>query len=366
MLKTTGIHHISSVVGHAQRNVDFYASVLGLRLVKKTVNFDDKDRYHLYYGNANGSTGLTTTFPFSDGDEGFVGAGQVGVTAYAISSNAFSFWKARLAAFNIPYFEYERFGKKRIGFTDPDGIELELIEGEFDQSHSWSFDQITKEAALIGIQQAVLYSKQPEETLRVLTDILGYERRAEDEEMIRLTVNDDLGGALELNKKQRTPGKMGVGTVHHIAFKIQEEDLEAWREKIKQAGYRPTEIKNRKYFQAIYFREKGGILIELSTVGPGILIDETVEELGGTLLIPPHYAEQTEEILAHLMPVEVRKISKMEHYGYRDRYEYELLQRRNEMKKAMKRLKEIEKERPLSQEEAKELADIRTQIKNSK
>ena len=128
MLKTTGIHHISSVVGHAQRNVDFYASVLGLRLVKKTVNFDDKDRYHLYYGNANGNTGLTTTFPFSDGDEGFVGAGQVGVTAYATSSNAFVFWKARLAAFNIPYFEYERFGKKRIGFTDPDGLELELIE----------------------------------------------------------------------------------------------------------------------------------------------------------------------------------------------------------------------------------------------
>lgn len=366
MVKTTGIHHISSIVGHAQRNVDFYASILGLRLVKKTLNFDDKDNYHLYYGNRDGSTGLVTTFPWTDAVEGRIGDGQVGVSSYAVSPESFAFWKARLTQFEVPSFEYTRFGKKRIGFKDPDGLELELIEGNFSHEKSWVFDHISKEEAFIGIQSATLYSREPEKTLKMLTDVLGYEKSDEDEEMIQLKVSDDLGGTIELNKKRRAPGKMGIGAVHHIAFKVKEDEIDTWREKVILAGFAPTEVKNRKYFKALYFREKGGILIELSTEGPGILIDETFEELGEKIVIPPHYVEETKELVARLMPLEVRTITKLENYGYRDRYEYDVLQKKNEIKAEIKRLKEIEKERPLTQVELREFGQLRYQMVNTK
>lgn len=366
MLKTTGIHHISSIVGHAQRNVDFYASILGLRLVKKTLNFDDKDNYHLYYGNSDGSTGLITTFPWTDAVEGRVGDGQIGVVSYAIPPESFAFWKARLRQFEQSYFEYTRFGKKRIGFKDPDGLELELIEGDFNHEKSWVFDNISKEEAFIGIQSATLYSREPEKTLKMLTNVLGYESIDEDEEMIHLKVSDDLGGTIELSKKRRAPGKMGIGAVHHIAFKVTEDEINSWREKIILAGFIPTEVKDRKYFKALYFREKGGILIELSTEGPGVLIDETLEELGKNILIPPRYVEETKELVARLMPLEVRHLTKLGNYGYRNRYEYDLLQKKNAIKEEMKRLKIIEKERPLTQVETSELTQLRYQMVNTK
>lgn len=366
MLKTTGIHHISSIVGHAQRNLDFYAGVLGTRLVKKTLNFDDKESYHLYYGNTNGSTGLITTFPWTDAVEGRVGDGQVGVASYAVPLASFPFWKERFEKFEIPHFEYTRFGKKRIGFKDPDGLELELIEGDYSHEQSWAFNGIKKEDAFIGIQSATLYSREPEKTLQMLVEVLGYEKVAEDEEMIRLVVSQDLGGAIEINKKRRQPGKMGIGAVHHIAFKVKESEIDAWRQKLIQAGHLPTEIKDRKYFKALYFRERGGILIELSTEGPGVLVDESLENLGETLLIPPHYLAEKEDIMANLMPLNLHSIDKMGEYGYRNRYEYEVLQKKNEVKNQIKQLKAIQKERELTQEEDRALQELRQQVVNIK
>ncbi|MHC5268785.1 VOC family protein [Enterococcus sp. LJL98] len=362
MLKTTGIHHISSIVGHAQRNLDFYAGILGTRLVKKTLNFDDKESYHLYYGNTDGSTGLITTFPWTDAIEGRVGDGQVGVASCAVPTASFPFWKERFEKFEIPHFEYTRFGKKRMGFKDPDGLELELIEGDDSHEQSWAFNGIEKEDAFIGIQSATLYSREPEKTLQMFVEVLGYEKVAEDEEMIRLVVHEGLGGAIELNKKHRRPGRMGIGAVHHIAFKVKETEIEAWRHKLIQAGHLPTEIKNRKYFKALYFREKGGILIELSTEGPGVLVDEPLETLGETLLIPPHYAAKTPAILADLMPLQVRPIEKMGEYGYRNRYEYEILEKKKEIKHQIKQLKARQKERALTQAEENELQLLRQQV----
>lgn len=359
MLKTTGIHHISSIVGHAQRNADFYAGFLGLRLVKKTLNFDDKENYHLYYGNTDASTGLVTTFPWTDAVEGRIGDGQVGVASYAIAPDSFDFWRDRFAQFEIPFFEYTRFNKRRIGFRDPDGLELEFIEGDYNTDMSWEYNGVTKKDAFIGIHNAALYSGEPEKTLKLLTDVMGYEKVDEDEEFIQLKVNDDLGGVIEMNKKTRGRGRMGIGAVHHIAFKVTADDIHDWREKLIKAGYQPTEVKDRKYFQALYFREKGGILIELSTLGPGATVDETVEELGKNLLIPPHFVDQTEEIIANLMPVEVEPITKMREYGYRDRYEYDVLQKKAEIKGKLDRLKAVKEQRELTPAEERDLELLR-------
>ena len=366
MLKTTGIHHISSIVGHAQRNADFYAGFLGLRLVKKTLNFDDKENYHLYYGNTDASTGLVTTFPWTDAVEGRIGDGQVGVASYAIAPDSFDFWRDRFRQFDIPYFEYTRFNKRRIGFRDPDGLELEFIEGDYGSEMSWEYNGVKKENAFIGIHNAALYSGEPEKTLDLLTNIMGYEKIDEDEEFIQLKVSDDLGGVIELNKKTRGRGRMGIGAVHHIALKVTAAEIHDWREKLIKAGYLPTEVKNRKYFQALYFREKGGILIELATEGPGVTLDETVENLGSTLLIPPHFIDQTEEIKANLMPVEVEPITKMREYGYRDRYEYDVLQKKAEIKEKIDELKAIKNERELMQEEENELNRLRHQLVKTK
>lgn len=366
MLKTTGIHHISSIVGHAQRNVDFYAGFLGLRLVKQTLNFDDKENYHLYFGNTDASTGLVTTFPWTDALESRIGGGQVGVASYVIPFDSFDFWRTRFAAFDIPFFEYTRFGKRRMGFRDPDGLELEFIEGDYNNELSWEYNGVEKENAFIGIHNASLYSSLPDETLAFLTDTMGYEKIDEDEEYMQFKVNDDLGGLIELNKNTIPRGRMGIGAVHHIAFKVQEDELDAWRDKVIQAGYVPTEVKNRKYFKSLYFREKGGILIELASEKPGATVDETVEHLGEKLLIPPHFVADTEEIIASLMPLSVEPITKMREYGYRDRYEYDVLQKKAAIKVEIDQLKAVKEERELTEEEAQELTRLRQQLVKTK
>lgn len=362
MLKTTGIHHISSIVGHAQRNVDFYAGILGLRVVKKTLNFDDKSHYHLYFGNKDGSTGLVTTFPWNDAVEGRVGDGQVGLAQYAIPKGSFSFWQERLTKKHVKHFTYTRFGQKRLGFKDPDGLELEFVEAMYQTTNSWSFDGITPNQAFIGIQSASLYSQRPEQTLRVLTEVLGYQVTAEEEDFIQLQVNDQLGGMLELNKKIQHNGRTGIGAVHHIAFKVKEEEIEAWRQQLIAAGLRPTEVKNRKYFQSLYFREWGGILIELATEGPGVLVDEPLATLGEELLIPPHFIGESAEIKASLMPLFVREVAQLGDYGYRDRYEFEVLQRKEKLKATIATIRAKASTQPLTKEEQTRLTQLKNQL----
>lgn len=339
-MKTQGIHHISATVGHAQRNLDFYAGVLGQRLVKKTLNYDDKEMYHLYFGNKEANTGLMTTFPINNANAGRIGSGQITVTSYGIRLNTFDFWKNRLQSFNIKVTEHTNFNKKRLAFEDLDGLKIELIETDKGPKNKWEFNGINKDNAIIGIESATILSSKPEETLKLLTKVLGYEIISVNKDSYLLKINDNLGGSLELIKDKQSRGMMGIGTVHHIAFAVKDKDIDDWKLKLEAKGYNPTPVKNRKYFKSLYFRESGGLLIELATVGPGMLIDEDLENLGKKLIIPDHYKDDNHD---HLMPLFAREVNELIGYGYRDRYEYELLEKKHKIINDIKQIKNKEK-----------------------
>lgn len=307
-MKVQGIHHISSMVGNAQKDVDFYASLLAYRLVKKTLNYEDKNMYHLYYGNGEANTGLVTTFPMNDSRKGQVGTGQLGVASFGIRPGSFKFWKERLTSFGIYPTDYRRFNKRRLAFKDPDGLNLELIETNKGPKNTWKFNGVTKEHALIGIERSLLYSKKPTETLILLNKILGYTVMDEDSDNYLLKINNNLGGSLELAKDHPIRGIPGVGTVHHLALTVHDETIDKWKVKLEEKGYRPTEVKDRKYFRSLYFRESGGILIELATQGPGVLVDEDLDRLGERFIIPEHFKN---EEFSGLDPIKVREIIKI-------------------------------------------------------
>ncbi len=308
MIQTQGIHHISSMVGDAQENIDFYAGVLAYRLVKKTLNYEDKTMYHLYYGNNEGNTGLVTTFPMKHLKKGEVGSGQMGIASFGIRAASFDFWQERLDKFGLLTNEYSRFNTRRLTFRDLDGLKLEFIETDKGPKNTWAFNGVKEEQAIIGIERSILYSKKPEKTLHLLTNILGYELVDEDEEMYLLQVHNGFGGFLELVKEAPSRGIPGVGTVHHIALAVKNDEIEAWKLKLEEHGYRPTNVKNRKYFKSLYFREAGGILFELATEGPGILVDEDLETLGEAMIIPEHFRE---EVLTDLEELTVREVKEL-------------------------------------------------------
>ena len=324
MIKTKGIHHISITAGHAQRNLDFYAGVLGFRLVKQTLNYDDYTMYHLYFGNHDASSNLYTTFPMKDAIDTPVMGAQVALTTFAVAPGTLNFWKQRLHEFGIKTYFYTQFNRQRLGFSDLDGLSLELVEFDTELQNQWAFNGVGSSEAISGIESAQLISADPDKTLKLLTDVLGYQLSMEDDQSYFLKIHSLLGGSLELSKYPTELGKRGMG-VHHIAFAVGNDELEAWYERLKTEGYHPTRIKNRKYFKSIYFREPGGILIELATEGPGMTIDESVEQLGQQLLIPEAYLDQADETINELMPLFVREVKELTGYGYRNRFEYELL-----------------------------------------
>ncbi|CAM3433152.1 ring-cleaving dioxygenase [Erysipelothrix sp. HDW6B] len=359
MERILGLHHVSSVVKNAQENVDFYAGMLGMRLVKKTLNYDDIEEYHFYYGNHDGSTGLSTYFPISDSKEGDIGDGQVGYVTYAVNTGALDFWKERLDHFDIFNYSYERFGERYLAFSDRHGLDIELVETPLGPNSQWAFNGVQPETAIKGLYNAALFSERPAQTLSLFTDLFGYSVVAEDDEYYRLRIHEGLGGLIDIRKHTTTIGTKGHGTVHHIAFAIERGTEEAWREKLLSAGYFPTEVKNRKYFNAIYFRERGGILIELSTVTPGVTVDEPVETLGEAFIIPEHFEAQRLIIESKFMPVFVKEIDTLETYGYRNRYEYDMITKRNEIRESINAIKAFEKERPLTDDEQEQLKALR-------
>ncbi|MDC3418024.1 ring-cleaving dioxygenase [Aquibacillus salsiterrae] len=308
--KTIGIHHITTIVGHPQENVDFYAGVLGLRLVKKTVNFDDPGTYHLYFGDEGGKPGtIITFFPWAGARQGVIGDGQVGVTSYVVPKGAMTFWENRLTKFNVPYKKMNRFGEDYLEFDDPHGLHLEIVEREGGDKNNWQFGEITPDNAIKGFGGATLLSKQPEKTAELLEKVMGLEKVGEEGGFVRFRSSSDIGNVIDLKLTTIGSGQMGVGTVHHIAWRaIDDKDQLEWRKYIEKNGYGVTPVQDRNYFNAIYFREHGEILFEIATDPPGFAHDESHETMGEQLMLPVQYEQYREQLENRLIPIKVKEL----------------------------------------------------------
>ena len=297
-----GLHHITAIAGDAQRNYDFYTKTLGLRMVKKTVNFDDPQTYHFYFGDEVGNPGtILTFFPWKNVRQGKNGAGMATEIGYAVPTGSLEFWKKRFESLNVAHGVIEeRFDEKLLPFQDPDGLWLSLIETKNpDSRKGWETNDIKADVALKGFHTVTLTLNNIKATASVLTEIFGYRQVEQDGNIYRYQTdtveNAALVDLLESPGAQR--GLNAGGTNHHVAFRVENEDiLMDFREKILASGLHITEKINRDYFFSLYFREPGGVLFEIATDNPGFATDETVDELGTSLRLPNQYESMRAEI----------------------------------------------------------------------
>jgi glyoxalase family protein len=296
-----GLHHITAIADNAKRNLDFYTQVLGVRLVKKTVNFDDPGTYHFYFGNENGTPGtILTFFPWEGIGQGTNGSGMATHIGYSVPKGSLEFWKNRLQGLNIKVEEGEIFGEKLISFKDPDGLQLQLIEPSTEDSRKvWTTEELKDENALKGFHNVTLTLKKAEPTMKVLTDILGYDLQKQEGERYRLATNAiDTANLVDIIENDKTPaGRNAAGTNHHIAFRVKDDQvLMEYRDKVLSAGLSITPKINRDYFYSLYFREPGGVLFEIATDNPGFTVDEPLDELGTHLKLPAQYEGMRDKI----------------------------------------------------------------------
>lgn len=302
MSKILGLHHITAIAGNAQRNYDFYTKTLGFRLVKKTVNFDDPQTYHFYFGDEVGNPGtILTFFPWANVRQGKNGAGMATEIGYSVPKGSLEFWKSRFEKLNTTHdIISERFGERHLAFQDPDGLWLNLIEAKHkDERKGREITEIKADVAIKGFHTVTLTLNNIKATAAILSEVFGYKLVEQDDNLYRYQTdaieNAAIIDLLEVPQAQR--GVNAGGTNHHIAFRVKdEEDLMAVREKIVERGLHITEKINRDYFFSLYFREPGGVLFEIATDNPGFATDETVENLGSALQLPNQYKSMRKEI----------------------------------------------------------------------
>jgi glyoxalase family protein len=289
-----GLHHVTATVNDAQQDLDFYAGLLGLRLVKKTVNFDNHHVFHFYYGDERGTPGtLMTTFPYKGKGvpPGRKGAGQITAIAFSVPTGSLGGWRERLARQGITVAEEgRRFGEEFLGCTDPSGLTVELIANGRDSRSAWNAVDIASPLAIRGIHSVTLTIAIPEPSSALLVELLGYAILAEAEGRTRLEVNGGgPGRTLDILAAPEAPVAVnGLGTVHHVAMAVESAEAQlAYRERLVRLGVPVTEVLDRQYFQSIYFREPGGVLYEIATLPPGFLVDEDLAGLGRELKLPP-------------------------------------------------------------------------------
>ena len=298
-MKLEGIHHVTAITGDAPSNVDFYARVLGLRLVKKTVNQDDPTVYHLFYADEEGSAGADITFFEYPGlQRGRAGAGMVHTVAWRVgSAEALDFWADRLAREGI---EPERHGDL-LRFADPEGLGLEIgVAAAEDGPLVARHPEIPVETALQGFDGVRAYATDPDASRGLLEETLAFSPDGERAWEVR---GERRGSFYTYDEPPEARGLSGAGTVHHVAWSSTMEDHEAWRERVARAGARPTPVIDRFYFRSVYFREPSGVLFEIATLGPGFTADEPLETLGEALSLPPAYEPLRERLEQVLTPL---------------------------------------------------------------
>jgi glyoxalase family protein len=307
----TGIHHITAMAGAPQVNLDFYARVLGLRFVKRTVNFDDPFTYHFYFGNETGEPGtILTFFPWGGSSlHGRIGTGQVSVSAFSIPGGSMDYWIARLARHDVAFEgPAHRFDDAVISLRDLDGVALELVATAEDKRPAWSNGDVPVAHAIRGFHHATLSLEGFERTAELLTASLGFRRVRESGNRFRFAAGEGNPGAIiDLNcEPGRMRGSMGVGVVHHIAFRVAtDNDQLALREALRTNGSDVTPVIDRQYFKSIYFREPGGVLFEIATDAPGFLADEARDELGLHLKLPAWLEPERGRIEARVAPIKL-------------------------------------------------------------
>lgn len=300
--KINGIHHITAIAGDARRNHAFYTGLLGLRMVKKTVNFDDPGTYHFYYGDEQGTPGtILTFFPWERVKRGKSGAGMATDIAYSIPDKSIAFWMDRLKEHQVQITDTgTRFGEQYLSFTDPDGLPLTfIVPASAENRTPWTTEEVGHGVATRGFHSATLTLNNIRQTAGVLTDIFEYEPAGVEGSRHRYVMREaDHAAIIDLIEAPAlAPGINAGGTIHHIAFRVQNEDIQmAFREKILNKGLQITPKIDRNYFFSLYFREPGGVLFEIATDNPGFAVDEPVSELGKGLKLPPQYEPHREKI----------------------------------------------------------------------
>jgi glyoxalase family protein len=300
--KILGLHHITAIAGNAKRNFDFYTKVLGLRFIKKTVNFDDPGTYHFYFGDEVGSPGtILTFFPWQGIQKGKQGTGMATAIGYSVADKSLEFWADRLKKNGVTITDSgTRFGEQYLSFEDPDGLPLTfIVPAVADTRRPWQTDEVKSEVATRGFHSVTLTLRSIENTALVLTDILGYEFEGKEgtrsRYKTRAVQNASIIDLVEAPEQQRAVN--AGGTIHHIAFRVKDEAvLMEYREKVVRNNLSITPKIDRNYFFSLYFREPGGVLFELATDNPGFAIDEPVAELGKNLKLPAQYESNRAEI----------------------------------------------------------------------
>lgn len=301
-----GLHHVTAIASDPQRNLDFYTELLGLRFVKRTINFDDPGTYHFYFGDDRGSPGtILTFFPWPHAARGATGVGQTSATAFAVPSTSLEFWEKRLMRASVPVErDRERFGDPVLSFTDPDGTRIELIGRKIQAAPKPPrTSDVPPEHSIHGFFGVTLCEAGFEMTASVLTR-LGFDRSGEEGNRFRFSApGNALGNHVDiLVQPQLMYGRMGAGSVHHIAFRAPDDASQRlWREELKTMPLDVTPVLDRTYFHSIYFREPGGVLFEIATDPPGFDLDEKLETLGDALKLPP-WLESKRSVIEKVLP----------------------------------------------------------------
>lgn len=305
-----GLHHITAMAGDPQANLAFYHDVLGQRLVKRTVNFDDPGTWHFYFADETGTPGTVMTFfPWPRARRGTLGNGETAAVAYAIPSGSVDYWRERLTARGVGVSDAGvRFDQPVLAFHDPDGMRLELIATDAPATiRHWRNGPVPAEHALRGFHSVTLWQEEVEPTAELLAAHMGYTAAGQEGDRIRLAAaaTDGIGLYVDLLYRPGQPGgRFGVGSIHHIAFRtVDDSEQQEYLDALHAAGFDVSPVRDRQYFHSIYFRSPGGVLFEVATDAPGFLLDEPAETLGEALKLPPWFEPRRAEIEASLPPI---------------------------------------------------------------